>query len=183
MTGDSTNARCRTAVATLVACALACVFFASGPARAATLSEKAKESGCVNKPIAVTATLYKCMTASGDPSYFNVPGAPEAEPAPAPRTAPRVASTPSPAGFPKVDAGTQKGRDDVRRKVLSEELATEEKLLTEARTAYADGAPSALPEEKSDVEKYRERIARLRQAMGMHEKNVEALRKELASIK
>ncbi len=84
---------------------------------------------------------------------------------------------------PKVDAGTQKGRDDVRRKVLSEELATEEKLLTEARTAYADGAPAALPEEKADVEKYRERIARLRQAVGMHEKNVEALKKELASIK
>jgi hypothetical protein len=166
-----------------VAFALACVLFASGAARAATLSEKARESGCVNKPAAVTATLYKCMTASGDPSYFNVPGAPDAEPAPAPRTTPRAATTPSPAGFPKVDAGTQKGRDDVRRKVLSEELGTEEKLLTEARTAYADGAPTALPEEKSDVEKYRARIARLRQAVGMHEKNVEALKKELASVK
>ena len=183
MTGDPTNARCRSAVVTPVVCALACVLFASAAARAATLSEKAKESGCVNKPVAVTATLYKCMTASGDPSYFNVPGAPEAEPAPAPRSTPRAASAPSPAGFPKVDAGTQKGRDDVRRKVLSEELATEEKLLTEARTAYAEGAPAALPEEKADVEKYRERIARLRQGVGMHEKNVEALKKELASIK
>ncbi len=82
-----------------------------------------------------------------------------------------------------MDAGTQKGRDDVRKKVLSDELATEEKLLVEARAAYADGAPAPLPEEKSDVEKYRDRIAKLRQAVGMHEKNVEALKKELASVK
>ena len=135
----------------------------------------------MNKPVAVSGTLYKCVTISGDPSYFNVPGAAEAEPAP--RTTPRAASSPSPPGFPKVDAGTQKGRDDVRRKVLSDELATEEKLLSEARVAYAEGAPTALPEEKSDVEKYRDRIARLRQAVGMHEKNIEALKKELASVK
>jgi len=181
MTSDSTNGRCRTAAAAPLAFSLACLVFTCA-AHSATLSEKARESGCVNKPIAVTGTLYKCLTNSGDPSYFNVPGAPEAEPA-ARASAPRAAPAPSPAGFPKVDAGTQKGRDDVRRKVLSDELATEEKLLVEARTAYADGAPTALPEEKSDVEKYRDRIARLRQAVGMHEKNVEALKKELASVK
>ncbi len=182
MTSETTNARCRTAAAAPLAFSLACVFLACGATHAATLSEKARESGCVNKPIAVTGTLYKCLTSSGDPSYFNIPGAPEAEPAPRAST-PRAAPAPSPAGFPKVDAGTQKGRDDVRRKVLSDELATEEKLLAEARTAYADGAPTALPEEKSDVEKYRARIARLHQAVGMHEKNVEALKKELASVK
>jgi len=182
MTSEPTNARCRTAAAAPLAVSLACLFFACGAAHAATLAEKARESGCVNKPIAVTGTLYKCLTTSGDPSYFNVPGAPEAEPAVRAAT-PRTAPAPSPPGFPKVDAGTQKGRDDVRRKVLSDELATEEKLLADARTAYADGAPTALPDEKSDVEKYRARIARLHQAVGMHEKNVEALKKELASVK
>ena len=68
-------------------------------------------------------------------------------------------------GFPRVDPDTQKGRDDVRRKVLADELATEEKLLAEARVAYADGAPAPLPEERADAEKYRARIARLRQAV------------------
>ncbi len=63
------------------------------------------------------------------------------------RRTPRPAPS-SPAGFPKVDAGTQKGRDDLRRKVLSEELATEEKLLAEARVAYGNGAPPATPEEQ-----------------------------------
>ncbi len=164
-----------------------CVLVATGgtlacAAHAATVSERAKESGCVSRPVVVSGTLYRCMTAGGDPSYFNVPGATPADPH---DTTPRksAAAAPTPAGFPKVDPATQKGRDDVRRKVLGDELATEEKLLAEARVAYADGAPPPLPEERANVDQYRERIGRLRQAIGVHEKNVEALKKELASTK
>jgi hypothetical protein len=94
-----------------------------------------------------------------------------------------VRSTPTPAGFPRVDVETQKGRDDVRRKVLSDELDAEEKLLVEARSAYSDGAPVPLPEERASAEKYRERISRLHQAVNVHEKNVEALKKELQSVR
>jgi hypothetical protein len=92
-------------------------------------------------------------------------------------------SAPGPAGFPKVDTGTQKGRDDLRRKVLNEELATEERLLTEARIAYANGAPQALPEEREIPQKYADRLAKLRQAVVLHEKNIEALKKELAATR
>ena len=92
-------------------------------------------------------------------------------------------SAPTPAGFPRVDPDTQKGRDDVRRKVLADELATEEKLLGETRKLYADGAPVPLPEERADAERYRVRIARLRQTVNVHEKNIEALKKELGAIK
>jgi len=92
-------------------------------------------------------------------------------------------STPTPAGFPRVDADTQRGRDDVRRKVLSEELATEEKLLAEARTSYANGAPIPLPEEQANAERYRDRIGRLRQAVQLHERNIDALKKELGTTR
>lgn len=92
-------------------------------------------------------------------------------------------SSPSPAGFPRVDTETQRGRDDVRRRVLADELATEEKLLVEARREYADGAPVPLPEEKADAEKYRVRIGKLRQTVNVHEKNVEALKKEIGTIR
>jgi hypothetical protein len=92
-------------------------------------------------------------------------------------------STPTPAGFPKVDADTQRGRDDMRRKVLGDELAAEEKLLAEARAGYADGAPPPLPEERASADKYRARIARLRQAITVHERNIEALRKELGNTR
>lgn len=91
--------------------------------------------------------------------------------------------TPSPAGFPRVDGDTQKARDDVRKKVLGDELATEQKLLAEARAAYADGAPVPLPEERTDAEKYRVRIGRLRQTVTVHERNIDALKKELALVK
>ncbi len=94
-----------------------------------------------------------------------------------------VKSTPTPGDFPRVDSGTQKGRDDVRRKVLGEELATEEQMLAESRAAYANGAPVPLPEEAANAEKYRERIARYRQAVQLHERNIEALKKELGNTK
>jgi hypothetical protein len=154
---------------------LAClVALASSYALAATLAEKAKESGCVNKPMWLAGDTYRCSTESGAFSYFNVPGS-NGE-----RSAPKA---PTPAGFPRVDPETQKGRDGVRRKVLNDELTTEEKLLAEARIAYADGAPAPLPEERADAEKYRARISRLRQSLTVHEKNIDALKKELAAVK
>jgi hypothetical protein len=91
--------------------------------------------------------------------------------------------SPTPTGFPRVDADTQRGRDGLRRKVLSDELDTEEKLLVEARAAYGDGAPPPLPDEQKDAQKYANRLAKLRQAVSLHEKNIEALRKELAALK
>jgi uncharacterized protein DUF4124 len=89
----------------------------------------------------------------------------------------------TPSSFPRVDASTQKSRDDMRRKVLGDELASEEKLLQEARDAYGNGAPPPLAGEQNDAEKYRQRIARLRQNVQVHERNVEALRKEIATTR
>jgi hypothetical protein len=155
----------------LCACLVGCCV---ASAAAATLVEKARESGCVSKPMWLAGDMYRCATESGAFSYFNVPGGGGE------RATPKA---PTPAGYPRVDPDTQKGRDGVRRKVLTDELATEEKLLAEARTAYADGAPVPLPEERADAEKYRARIARLRQATAVHEKNIEALKKELAAVK
>jgi len=156
--------------------------FGASTASAVTLSEKAKESGCVNKPVYVAGEMYRCATQSGASSYFNVPGADGGSGASGAQPI-RSSKAATPSGFPRVDPNTQKGRDDVRRRVLSDELAAEEKLLAETRALYADGAPAPLPEERADAEKYRVRIARLRQTVTVHEKNIEALRKELAAIK
>jgi hypothetical protein len=148
--------------------ALACV---ASSAHAA-LSDRASDAGCSSKPTLVEGSMYKCTTRSGNTAYFNVPGAVAA-----------AARTPTPAGFPRVDAGTQKGRDILRSKVLTDELATEETLLTEARAAYGDGTPPPLPDEKTNAQKYADRLARLRQAVALHEKNIEALKRELAASK
>jgi hypothetical protein len=167
------------AAGVLVACALA-----STSSGAVSLAEKAKESGCVNKPVVVKGTTetYKCYLESGASVYFNVPGA-VYHPETGTRSGSSTASaTPTP-GYPRVDSATQKSRDEMRRKVLSDELSSEEKLLDEARVAYDNGAPAPLPEEKADAEKYRQRIGRLRQAVQLHERNIDALKKELASIR
>jgi hypothetical protein len=160
---------------------LPALFWVGQSAFAVTLAEIAKQSGCVNRPVAMSGSLYKCSTSSGVEAFFNVPGATES-PAPV-SSGTKASATPTPSGFQRVDPATQKGRDDVRRKVLGEELATEEQLLAEARTAYNNGAPAPLPEESSNAEKYRERIARYRQAVQLHERNIEALKKELGSSK
>jgi len=163
-------------------CACACALAASDSA-AASLAEKARESGCNSKPVAISSGLYKCVTASGSDAFFNLQGnggggasAPE-------RTVRRADSPVSPPGFPRVDAETQKGRDELRRKVLSDELSAEEKFLADARTAYGSGAPAPLPEEQADAEKYRQRISRLRQTVQLHERNIEALKKELGNMR
>ena len=156
-----------------------CALIASGDAGAATLAAKAKESGCTGRPTLVEGSMYKCKTSSGYLAYFNVPGA-TGETGGA---VTRGGSTPAPQGFPKVDAATQKGRDTVRRKVLTEELAAEQKLLAGARAEYGNGAPPVSQEEKEVPQKYAERIARLRQAVTLHEKNIAALQKELASTR
>jgi hypothetical protein len=92
-------------------------------------------------------------------------------------------NSPTPANFPRVDATTQRGRDDVRRKVLTDELLTEQKLLAETKATYGDGAPPPLPEEQKDAQKYADRLGKLRQSVSLHEKNIEALKKELSALK
>jgi len=150
----------------------------SGHAHSATLASKAKAEGCTGKPSVVQGTnLYKCTT-QGGMHYFNLEGAVN-EAAP---TA-RGGSAAPVQGFPKVDSATQKGRDTVRRKVLSDELAVEEKLLAEARVEYGNGAPPATQEEKDVPQKYAQRLAKLRQTIALHEKNIEALKKELAATR
>ena len=70
-----------------------------------------------------------------------------------------------------MDAGTQHNRDTNRRSILERELASEEKLLTEARQealrTYANNQGAQLSGEK----------------VQLHERNIQALRKEISKLK
>lgn len=79
----------------------------------------------------------------------------------------------SPLDFPKVDRGTQKSRDTTRRKILADELATEEKLLSEARANLKQG----------DASLSGEKLHELQAEVTLHEKNVSALKTELSNVK
>jgi hypothetical protein len=82
------------------------------------------------------------------------------------------ASSSTPAYFPRIDTGTQRKRDDMRRQLLEEELGSEQRNLAAAKTALTQGSrqPGA------DVK-------RLLDAVRLHEKNIEMLNKELSHIR
>jgi hypothetical protein len=142
-------------------CAAALIGCAATSAHAQTLQAKAKEMACTDRPERIAGTqLYKCTQRSGFQAFFDVPDAsPDtgATTRSTPSGTTRSATVPTPSTFPKVDAGTQKSRDDLRRRVLMDELASEERLLAEARKAYGEGSPPPLPEESGSAQKYADR--------------------------
>lgn len=115
-----------------------------------------------------SADMYKCLDASGHATYSNVqakgctrivrslPPAPAG--APVRQVVPGVKPG-TPADFPRVDPATQRARDDGRRRILDTELAHEQRALDEARRLGAG-----------------DRIA-------LHERNIEALRKEIGNLR
>ena len=132
------------------------------------------------------ADIYKLVDENGRVTYSNTPlkGAKKlnleplstiAPPKPKPAAA-------TPANFPRVDGETQKKRDDTRRSILEQELATEQKQLEEARKALAEGEATRLGDERN-YQKYLDRVQGLKDNVTLHEKNVEALNKELAGVR
>ena len=150
-------------------CALAFMI----PSHAATLQERARDSGCINKPAVVEGETYRCMTKSGA-AYFNVPGVP---------------GTPERGGQPErhpfgLSQGRRRYAEGSRRPApqsADRRARDRREAAREARSAYGNGAPPATPEEQAAPQKYADRVAKLRQAVSLHEKNIEALKNELAA--
>lgn len=131
------------------------------------------------------AEVFKSIDSSGRVTYSNMPSknADKVELEPlntmtAPKRKPQVAT---PADFPKVDVETQKKRDDLRRKILVDELASEQRQLIEAKKALAEGEAVRLGNERN-YQKYLDRVQKLKDDVTMHEKNIEALQKELGKL-
>jgi hypothetical protein len=148
------------------------------------------------------STVYKCVDKSGHveftdinkpgckaldlPGYMPAPRAPTPSPSPAANPAPsmRQGARPaaSPSSFPRVDSATQRARDDDRRAILDEELRAEEQKLAALRRDFNNGEPERQGNEKNYA-KYQERVAQMREDISRSEKNVEALRREIANIR
>ena len=92
------------------------------------------------------------------------------------------AAAASPANFPRVDNATQRARDDDRRAILDEELRAEEKKLADLKRDFNNGEPERQGNERNYA-KYQERVARMREDIGRAEKNIEAIRREIANIR
>jgi len=94
----------------------------------------------------------------------------------------RSAATPTPPNFPKVDAGTQRSRDDGRRRILEDELTTEEKSLIDARTKLAEQESVRNGDEKN-YQRVLDRLKPYQEAVDRAERNVSALKRELANLR
>jgi hypothetical protein len=92
------------------------------------------------------------------------------------------AKTPTPANFPRIDDATQKKRDNVRRSVLEEELASEQKNLEEARRQLASGE-KPLAGEDAAAPAYLARVKQLRSTVERHQRNIAAIQKEISTVR
>ena len=136
-------------------------------------------------PLSASAqTIYKCVDANGSTTYASSrldknckvisSGSENAMPAPKAKPA-GAASNPSPAGFPRVQEDTQKARDGDRRHILEQELSGEQRNLEQAKKELAEQeATRGGPSDRSVP--YRERV-------GQHERNIQAIQKELGNLK
>jgi hypothetical protein len=136
-------------------------------------------------------TVWRCAEPDGRPHYTNlkketdgrncVVVTKEISVMPAAAQKPAAAAA-SPANFPKVDKDSQKSRDEGRRKILEEELAAEEKSLADAKTKLGEQEAIRLGDEKN-YQRVLDRLKPFQDAVERHERNVSALKKELASLR
>ena len=135
--------------------------------------------------LAEAGTLYKCVDDSGVVLYTNqkttrknctvlsvqlpppaASGASSASSGAADRPK-KASATPTPSDFPRVSSSEQKARDTDRRAILERELATEQAALEKVRQSLAGANP----------------LASARDSILLHERNIEALNKELAKVR
>jgi len=125
------------------------------------------------------AEIYKFVDENGRVTYTNIPKKGATRLDIGGDAGPRNRANPGPSNFPRVDSQTQKKRDDMRRQILEDELASEQKALAEAQKALKDGEGARLPDEANNYQKYLDRVKKLRDSVALHEKNIAALKKEL----
>jgi hypothetical protein len=139
-----------------------------------------------------TGTVWRCTEQDNRAHYTNIKKETEGKQCivvtrevsvvSAPASAPRAAATPTPPGFPRVDKDTQKSRDDGRRRILEDELTTEQKGLSDAKVKLAEQEGVRNADEKN-YQRVLDRLKPYQEAVERHERNVSALQRELAALR
>lgn len=165
-----------------------------------TIYKHVDESGRVtysNKPMK-GATVMELDPVMAVPGLAPAVGA---ERASAPRAIPATLTVTKPS-LASVEPQLQRKRDEERRRILESELALEQKSLASARDALAqeqqnptliaavrmaqqtpDPTPAQMTEMRANLDKASGKIRGLQSTVSDHEKNVEALRKEIGALK
>jgi hypothetical protein len=142
------------------------------------------------------SVTYRCLDASGRSTYTNVKEemtgkkctvvsrevsvVPAQQFAPVPTKGEKSAAKGS---GERVDATTQRNRDETRRKILQEELDSAEKRLTDARQKLTEQDAIRTPEEKVDPRRAMERLKPYQQEVERQEQNIASLKRELSNLR
>jgi hypothetical protein len=84
--------------------------------------------------------------------------------------------------LPRVSEDTQKARDDERRRILEQELADENAQLAQAQAQLAEQEAVRNGGERNYA-RFLERVQPYREAVATHERNVEAIKREISNLK
>ena len=145
------------------------VLLAAAPALAETCKYVDSEGRIIYSNVPIKrARKVTCFQAPAPP--------PEAS---APATVPPTATD---TGRPRVEAGTQRKRDQDRRTILEDELAREQKALDDAKKALAEQETLRSGDERS-YSRVQERLKPFQEAVAAHEKNISSIKQELAGSK
>jgi uncharacterized protein YfaQ (DUF2300 family) len=128
--------------------------------------------------------IYKCVDASGRASYTNDARQTDGRKCQLVTTQINVAPPPRPAGapasFPRESAADRASAKDRQRAILEQELASEQADLAKAKQALAE-QESVREGDERNYARVLERLQPFKDRVDTHEKNVEALKRELAN--
>ncbi len=128
--------------------------------------------------------IFKCVDESGRASYTNDKRETAGKTCEVVTTQINVAPPPRPAskpGFPRESASDRVSATNRQREILEKELAAEQDDLAKARQALAEQEAVRTGEERNYA-RVLERLQPFKDRIETHEKNIEALRRELSSL-
>jgi hypothetical protein len=131
--------------------------------------------------------IFKCRTETGQVTYTNDRRQAEKQKCELVTSQINVApplSTPparTPAGFPRETPRDSASARERQREILQKELASEEQALSKARQALAEQEAVRSGDERNYA-RVLERLQPYKESVETHQKNIEALKRELANL-
>jgi hypothetical protein len=137
--------------------------------------------------------IYKCIGPNGRPLYTSdrkdtsgkqcqlVSREVNVVPAQKPPPRPPAAAAPARGDFPKESPEARASAKDRQRVILEHELATEQRLLNESKQALAAQEAVRSGNERNYA-RVLERLKPYQDNVELHQKNIEALKRELANL-
>lgn len=135
--------------------------------------------------------MYECVGEDKVRKFQNIKPSPkdgkcwivdEGPPASSGSSAKPSARAPTPSTFPKVDGNTQKARDTDRRRILESELGAEQRNLEQARKDLA-AQEAARSGDERNYQKVLDRLQPFKDKAALHERNIEAINKEISNLR